>query len=83
MRALTEPKTAGNGHILQTIYLATSRSIIDYSVVTLVMANATAIQRLEKLQNSALHTILCATTWTKLRTMRQETKIEAVTDRLT
>ncbi len=33
MRALTDPKAGANGHILQTVYLATSRSIIDYSDV--------------------------------------------------
>ncbi len=58
------------------------RSLIDYSGVCLIMARENLIEKLEKLQNQALRTILGAPRWPRILTMLQETGLLSVSDRL-
>ncbi len=61
LRALTAPSTEANSSIIRLIYIMAVRSLIDYSWVCLIMARGNFIEKLDKLQNQALRTILEAT----------------------
>ncbi len=83
MKALCNLVTGTNCTIIQLIYERAIRAILDYSAVVLILASKTSLDGLERLQNRALRTILGAPVWTKLLTMRSQSNIPSVKDRLT
>ena len=72
MRYMTSLKEGAQFEIQRLFYMATTRSIIDYSAPTLVNLTEQQFTRLEILQNKALRLMMGAPMWTRICNLQYE-----------
>lgn len=82
MRSLTSPTIGATSTVLQKYYTSSVRSLIDYSSPALIIAKTALHQRLNKLQNIAMRTILGAPPWTNILTMQTECHLISIPARI-
>ena len=82
MRSLSAWHHGANSCVLHKFYVASVRSIIDYASPVLIIAKPSYIDKLNKLQNTAMRIILGAPRWTKISTMQETTNLVPITHRI-
>ena len=75
MRAISGLAGGANSKVLKKVYQATVRPILDYGCVAVAFAPKTSYEKLEKLQNQALRTILGVPRWSCTSTCQLEADI--------
>ena len=75
MRAISGLPGGANSKVLKKVYQATVRPILDYGCVAVAFAPKTTYEKLEKIQNRAIRTILGAPRWSCISTCQLETEI--------
>ena len=82
MKYMTNTKVGAQIEIQKLYYLATIRSLIDYSAPILVNLKETQYTKLEVLQNNALRLMLGAPMWTRLCNLQFECNIPTLKNRI-
>ena len=75
MRAISGLPGGANSKVLKKVYQATVRPILDYGCVAVAFAPKTHYEKLEKLQNKAIRTILGVPRWSCISSCQLETEI--------
>ena len=82
MRFMTSIREGAQFEIQRLFYMATTRSLIDYSAPTLVNLTDHQYTRLEVLQNNALRLMLGAPMWTRICNLQHEGNIPPLKTRI-
>ena len=82
MRYMTSLKEGAQFDIQRLFYVATTRSIIDYSAPILAQLSDQQFARLEVLQNNALRLMLGAPMWTRLCNLQNEGNLPPLQTRI-
>ena len=75
MRYMTSLQEGAGYEVLKAYYLASTRSLVDYSAPTLANLNESQITSLEVIQNNAMRLMLGAPMWTRICNLQMETPL--------
>ncbi len=82
LRSLTSLSGGANLQVLRTYYVQAVRSVIDYAAPALTNLSHQQWKKLEVAQNNAMRAALGAPMWTRLETLRLETGLPSLQERI-